>query len=73
MSFRPVDHIKVGLSFGESVLPVGRLARRERKIYFEYASEFIAMCWHITEMITLKILVLLWMLRGSGDCLPLTI
>jgi len=33
--------IKVGLNFGVGVLPVGRLAMRERKIYFEYGGAFI--------------------------------
>ena len=32
---------KVGLDFGEGIQPVGRLAMRERKIYFEYDSTFI--------------------------------
>ena len=33
--------IKVGINFGEGVHPVGRLAIRERTIYFEYYSTFI--------------------------------
>ena len=33
--------IKVGLNFGETTRPVGRLASRERRIYFEYDAEFL--------------------------------
>ena len=36
-----ITEIKVGINFGESVKPVGRLAARGRKIYFEYDSNFI--------------------------------
>ena len=36
-----ISHVKVGLCFGDKTLPVGRLATRERKIYFEYDAEFI--------------------------------
>lgn len=36
-----VLEIKVGLDFGEGVQHVGRLAMRERKIYFEYDGAFI--------------------------------
>ena len=35
-----VYEVKVGLRFGEQVLLVGRLAIRERKIYFEYDADF---------------------------------
>ena len=41
MSFEPVSHIKVGLYFAGETLPVGRLAMRRHKIYFEYDSAFI--------------------------------
>ncbi len=41
MSFEPVSHIKVGLRFADETIPVWRLARRERKIYFEYDAGFI--------------------------------
>lgn len=41
MKFEPVPHIKVGLRFKNETLPVGRLAKRDRKIYFEYDSSFI--------------------------------
>jgi len=37
----PVLEIKVGLDFGEGIQAAGRLAMRERKIYFEYDSTFI--------------------------------
>ncbi|GEM_PF-1819123 len=35
------DGNKVGLNFGVGVLPIGRLAMHERKIYFEYGGAFI--------------------------------
>ncbi len=41
MSFEPISYIKVGLCIGDETLPVGQLARRERKIYFEYDNTFI--------------------------------
>ncbi len=36
-----VKEIKVGLNFGEKTIAVGRLALRDRKIYFEYDASFI--------------------------------
>lgn len=36
-----VMEIKVGLSFGTANMPVGRLAMRERQIYFEYDGTFL--------------------------------
>ena len=36
-----VKEVKVGISFGDGVAPVGRLAMRERTIYFEYDRTFI--------------------------------
>jgi len=36
-----VKEIKVGLNFGSGVIPVGRLAARDRTIYFEYDRTFI--------------------------------
>jgi serine/threonine-protein kinase HipA len=36
-----VTEIKVGLNFGDTIIPVGRLALRERKIYFEYQTTFM--------------------------------
>jgi len=36
-----VKEIKVGLNFGMNTIPVGRLARNDHRIYFEYGSEFI--------------------------------
>ncbi len=41
MSFESIAHVKVSLRFDDETLPVGRLARRERKIYFEYDDTFI--------------------------------
>ncbi|MDO9476347.1 MAG: HipA N-terminal domain-containing protein [Pseudohongiella sp.] len=37
----PVKEMKVGLNFGAGVQSVGRLALRERKIYFEYDGAFL--------------------------------
>jgi serine/threonine-protein kinase HipA len=37
----PVKEIKVGISFCDEVTPVGRLAIRNRQIYFEYDPAFI--------------------------------
>ena len=36
-----LTEVKVGLNFGDSTLPVGRLANREGKIYFEYDPTFL--------------------------------
>lgn len=38
---RSVSEIKVGLDFGQGVLPVGRLAIRDGIVYFEYHASFI--------------------------------
>ena len=42
MNFTPVSSVKVSLNFGEVSLPVGRLAIREQKIYFDYDRPFVA-------------------------------
>jgi serine/threonine-protein kinase HipA len=39
--YTSVSEVKVGLNFGDKIIPVGRLAIRDRKIYFEYHSSFI--------------------------------
>jgi len=36
-----IKEIKVGINFGDGVMPIGRLAMRERTIYFEYDRAFI--------------------------------
>ena len=36
-----IKEIKVGLKFTDNVIPVGRLALRDRIIYFEYDASFI--------------------------------
>lgn len=46
--------IKVGLNFGGNTIPVGRLAMRERTIYFEYHAAFIE---HDMEISPLKLLL----------------
>ena len=38
---RSVSEIKVGLDFGQGVLPVGRLAIHDGIVYFEYHASFI--------------------------------
>jgi|JI10StandDraft_1071094.scaffolds.fasta_scaffold17239_8 serine/threonine-protein kinase HipA len=40
--FQPVDLIHVGLQLSSETIPVGRLALRERIIYFEYHNDFIS-------------------------------
>jgi serine/threonine-protein kinase HipA len=40
-NYESVNEVKVGLNFGDTTIPVGRLAIRDRKIYFEYHSTFI--------------------------------
>ena len=41
MTHTPVSQIKVSLDFGAKPIPVGRLAIRDRVIYFEYEAEFL--------------------------------
>jgi serine/threonine-protein kinase HipA len=38
---QPIKEIKVGLNFGESTIPVGRLAINNRQIYFQYHDSFL--------------------------------
>ncbi len=40
-NYLSASEIKVGINFGDGVNPVGRLAMRDRHIYFEYDSSFI--------------------------------
>lgn len=40
-NYLSATEIKVGINFGDDVNPVGRLAMRDRHIYFEYDSSFI--------------------------------
>lgn len=42
MTFTPVSQIQIGLNFGEGSQPVGRLALRDRQIFFEYDADFLA-------------------------------
>lgn len=54
-SFPLVKGIKVGLDFGNGAIPVGRLAMRERTIYFAYESSFISQGLEISPfMLPLK-------------------
>lgn len=41
MSYVPVTELKIGLNLNEKVVPVGRLAIRNQKIYFEYDAQFL--------------------------------
>lgn len=41
MTFEPIDQIKVFLDFADAPAPVGRLAIRDRQIYFEYERSFL--------------------------------
>lgn len=40
-NYSSVNEVKVGINFGDATIPVGRLAIRDRKIYFEYHEAFI--------------------------------
>ena len=42
--------IKVGLNFGGDTIPVGRLAMRERTIYFEYHASFVERSMEISPL-----------------------
>jgi serine/threonine-protein kinase HipA len=41
MSVSAVDHVQVGLDFGGGAVPLGRLALRNRQIFFEYDPGFL--------------------------------
>ncbi len=41
MNFKPLQQIKVKLCFDDKTLSVGRLAKRDNNIYFEYETSFI--------------------------------
>ena len=47
-SYTPVKEIKVGLQFASDTIPVGRLAIRDHRIYFEYDQSFLALDLHIS-------------------------
>jgi serine/threonine-protein kinase HipA len=40
-TYTPTTEIKIGLDFGMGVIPVGRLASRDHKTYFEYDASFL--------------------------------
>lgn len=42
MKFTPVSQIQVGLDFGDESASLGRLALRDRQIFFEYHADFLA-------------------------------
>ncbi|MEQ8882112.1 MAG: type II toxin-antitoxin system HipA family toxin [Cyclobacteriaceae bacterium] len=45
---QPLTQLRVSLDFGEKVIPVGRLASRDHRIYFEYFPEFISLNLNIS-------------------------
>jgi serine/threonine-protein kinase HipA len=42
-TYTPVKEVKVGLQFSSDTIPVGRLAIRDNRIYFEYNQHFLAL------------------------------
>ena len=48
MNFQSVTEIKVELSFGDTVLSMGRLASRQNKIYFQFDDEFLDLGYEIS-------------------------
>ena len=48
--FLSLQEIKVGLNFNKDTLPVGRLACRDRKIYFEYDTAFLTRNLNISPL-----------------------
>lgn len=42
MTFTPISQIQIGLDFGEGSQQLGRLALRDRQIFFEYDADFLA-------------------------------
>lgn len=40
-NYRSINDLRVGLNFNDEIIPVGRLAARDLKIYFEYDQDFI--------------------------------
>ena len=49
-NFLSLEEIKIGINFGENTLPVGRLASRNRKIYFEFDASFLARGLNISPL-----------------------
>ena len=41
MIFKPISQVKISLHLDDLILHVGRLAKREHKIYFEYDRSFV--------------------------------
>ena len=50
MIYSKIIEIKVGLNFGEGVIPVGRLALRAGQIYFEYDRSFLKLSIEISPL-----------------------
>ncbi len=49
-NFLSLEEIKVGLNFGKGTIPVGRLASRDRKIYYEYDATFLTRGLNISPL-----------------------
>ncbi len=49
-NFLSLEEIKVSLNFGEDTFTIGRLASRDRKIYFEYDATFLARGLNISPL-----------------------
>ncbi len=45
-----IKEVKVGINFGDGIIPVGRLAIRDRQIYFEYDRDFINLGMEISPI-----------------------
>src|SRR3990167_6613420 len=43
-----VEAVRIGLQWSDTVIPVGRLARLDRQIYFEYDVDFLKTHWSIS-------------------------
>ncbi|MEM9325681.1 MAG: type II toxin-antitoxin system HipA family toxin [Bacteroidota bacterium] len=50
IKYIPLRTLKVSLDFGEEKIPVGRLAIRDGKIYFEYDASILGSVWSISPL-----------------------
>ena len=50
MTYRPVSQVRVGLDFGSAGFPVGRLAIRDGRPYFEYDGSFLERALEISPL-----------------------
>ena len=49
-NYHSIEELRIGLQFDNDVIPVGRLATRDYKTYFEYDSKFIALGLNISPL-----------------------